>query len=340
MKRREFLSAAAAASAAALAGGGAARAEDKVKWAVFTPDREVTYLTVMRPYAEAVQRATSNALTFEFFPNGGLGRNPAQQPQLVLDGVADIAWVIPSYTPGRFAENEVLELPGVFNNLREATTVSSRLIQRNVLRGYDDFFVIGLFCTAPYSIHTNFPVNTIADLRGKKIRASSAIESAGIRALGAVPVGMPVTEIPEAMSRRAIDGATSHMSPLFDFGLDRVTNNHFFIRLGVVPLAILMSKRRFDALPAAAQAALRQHAGEGLGNTFSDSIGRYNDELLQRLRDNPRHRVVVPSDAEQAAAQQALAAVRDEWVARTPRNRELKAELDAELARVRAATRS
>ena len=113
---------------------------------------------------------------------------------------------------------------------------------------------MGLWGTAPYSIHTNFPVNSIADLKGKTIRASSKNESAALRAFGAVPIGMPVTEIPEAISRGTISGTTSHLSPFFDFGLDRVTNNHFFIGLGVVPLAVLMNKKKFDALPATSRA--------------------------------------------------------------------------------------
>jgi len=51
MKRREFLVTAAAVPAAALLFGKAARAEEHVKWAVFTPDSEVTFRTVMKPFA-------------------------------------------------------------------------------------------------------------------------------------------------------------------------------------------------------------------------------------------------------------------------------------------------
>ena len=102
MDRRKFLATAAAMPAATMLGSKLARAEDHLKWAVFTPDSEVTFRTVMKPFAETVQRETNNAVVFDLFPNGALGRNPGQQPQMVLDGVADVAWVIPSYSPGRF----------------------------------------------------------------------------------------------------------------------------------------------------------------------------------------------------------------------------------------------
>ena len=121
-----------------------ARAQDHLKWAVFTPDSEVTFRTVMKPFAETVQRETNNAVVFDLFPNGALGRNPGQQPQMVLDGVADVAWVVPSYSPGRFPDTEVLELPGLFKDLRESSLVATRLNQHKALNDYGDFYVIGI----------------------------------------------------------------------------------------------------------------------------------------------------------------------------------------------------
>jgi len=333
MQRRHLLTLA----AAALLPNSRARAEEHVKWAVFSPDTEVTFRTVMKPYAEAVQKETNNAVVFDMFPNGALGRNPGQQPQMVLDGVADIGWIVQSYAPGRFPDTEVLELPGLFTDLKQGTDVATGLVARNVLHDYSDFVVLGMFTTAPYSIHTNFPVNTIADLKGKTIRAASANESAALRALGAVPVGMPVTEIPEAISRRTISGTTSHMSPFFDFGLDRVTNNHFFIGLGVVPLPILMTRKRFEALPKDVQAVMLKHAGQTMADTWNVSITAFNEQNLNRLRNDPKQHVVIPSAAELAAAQALFEPVREAWVAASPRHKELKTELDAELTRVRAA---
>jgi TRAP-type C4-dicarboxylate transport system substrate-binding protein len=325
--------------AAVMLGGKIAAAADHLKWAVFTPDSEVTFRTVMKPFAAAVERESNNDVVFDLFPNGALGRNPGQQPQMVLDGVADVAWVVPSYSPGRFPDTEVLELPGMFKDLRESSLVATRLAAQNVLHDYRDFFIIGLWGTAPYSIHTNFPVNSIADLKGKTIRASSKTESAALRAFGAVPIGMPVTEIPEAISRGTISGTTSHMAPFFDFGLDRVTNNHFFIGLGVVPLAILMNRKKFDALPESARAVIKRNAGDALTKTWIESVTAYNQSNLEKLKSNPKNKVVIPTQAQLDEAQRLLAPVREAWVAASPRHKELKDVLDADLAKVRADTK-
>ena len=193
--------------------------------------------------------------------------------------------------------------------------------------------------TAPYSIHTNFPVNSIADLKGKTIRASSKNESAALRAFGAVPIGMPVTEIPEAISRGTISGTTSHMSPFFDFGLDRVTNNHFFIGLGVVPLAVLSTRKNSTRCPTPSRAVIERNAGDKLTKLWIESITAYNAANLKKLESNPKNKVVFPSQAQLDNAQKLLTPVRDEWVAASPRHKELKVALDAELAAVRGGSK-
>lgn len=308
----------------------------KLKFAVFTPDKEQTFLTTMKPFAEAVNKEAKGAVEIDLFPNGALGRSPLTQAQMVLDGVADIAWVIASYTPGRFQENEVLELPGLFRDLKESTTVYTRLVSSGQLKGYDDYFVIGTFGTAPYSIHSRGQITSLADIKGKKIRSSGAIEGATIKALGGVPIGMPVTEVPEAVSRGTVDGTTSHPSPLFDFGIARVTSAHYFTRLGIVPLAILLNKKKFDSLPKQAQDAIRKYSGEWTAVRFNEGIGAYNDSLVKQLQDDPKRKVVFPSDSELAAARTAYQPVIAEWAARTPRNAELLKVVEAEIAKVRS----
>lgn len=318
----------------ALASGAAAE-PIKLRFAIFTPDTENTYGSVFKPFAEAVNKENAG-VEIELFPNGALGRNPAQQAQMVLDGVADMAWVVASFSPGRFQENEVFELPGLFRGLEESTFVINRLIGSGQIKGYEQFFPIGTFGTAPYSIHARQPVRSVADLKGKKIRASGAIESETIRALGAVPIGMTSIEIPEGISRRTIDGTTTHPAPLFDFGMARVTSAHYFIRLGVVPLAILLNRSKFDSLPKPAQDAIRKYSGEWTAQRFVADTSVYNDMLVKRLTDDPKRLVVFPSQLELDQAQPILDGVIDAWAAKQPRNRELLDLVRKEIAAYRA----
>ena len=80
---------------------------------------------------------------------------------------------------------------------------------------------------------------------------------------------------------------------------------------------------------------IERNAGDALTKTWIDSITSYNEANLEKLKSNPKNKVVFPSQAELDEAQKLLAPVREEWVAASERHKELKAALDAELAAVR-----
>src|SRR6185295_8282101 len=121
--------------------------------------------------------------------------------KMLQDGVADIAWVIPSYTPGVYLDDDVFELPNIIQDSVEGSVAAWRLLQKGMLRGYEPYYMIGLFTTSPYTFHTTFKFANAEGLKGKKIRAVGTISTESIKALGAVPEGMPITQLVEAISR-------------------------------------------------------------------------------------------------------------------------------------------
>ena len=71
--------------AAAMLGGKLARAEDRLKWAVFTPDSEVTFRTVMKPFAETVQRESDNAVVFDEHAGRAIARRGESEEIIKAD---------------------------------------------------------------------------------------------------------------------------------------------------------------------------------------------------------------------------------------------------------------
>jgi TRAP-type C4-dicarboxylate transport system substrate-binding protein len=307
-----------------------------LKLAFFGPDTEMTYVTTLKPFADAVNKDANGLIQIDTFPNGALGRGLPNQPQMVLDGVADIAFAIPGNTPGRFPDDVVVELPGMFRDIRESTLAWTRLMATQKLRGFQDYVVLGALGSAPFSIHTKTPIKGLADLTGLKIRTTNATEGSALRALGAVPVLMPVNEVPEAVGRGTIDGTTVHPVPMFDFGLNRVTRYDYFIRLGISPLVVLMNRAKFESLPKEAQAVLMRHSGEAMAEIYIKGYGGYSDELTAKLKADPQRHVIIPTPREEAAATAAFQPWIDEWQAKDPRNAELLKALDAIIAQIRA----
>ena len=180
----------------------------KLKMAYFSSDREPPFVAVLQPFADAVNREARGLIEIAPYAGGTLGRSYPKQTQEVLDGVADMAWVDPGLTSERFPDNDVLEIPGLFRDMREATLVHSRLAAAGALRGYEDFYPIAAVANFPLIIHTRPPIASMADLRGKILRVNNLIEGRALQSVGITPVVMPGTPPDTA------EAATSYGGPI------------------------------------------------------------------------------------------------------------------------------
>jgi TRAP-type C4-dicarboxylate transport system substrate-binding protein len=308
----------------------------ELKLAYFTSDQAKFYSVAVKPFVDAVNEHANGSIQIETYPSGSLGKDPAQQAQLLRDGTADIAVVVLGPTGNQFPDDAVMELPGLFNDLREATLVYTRTMASGIMAGYDDFFVIGAFATEPESIHTRAPVATLDDLRGKRIRSNNAREASVLAKLGMYPVVLPISKTPEAISRGTIDGAATATTPLIDFGLGRVVTYHYFLNLGPSLMTILMSRKKFESLPKAGQDVIREYSGEWLAARFIESYGRYNKEFLEQLKSDPARKVIFPSQAEIDVAKQSFKAAQEDWAEADPHNRQLLNAVKTTLSELRS----
>jgi TRAP-type C4-dicarboxylate transport system substrate-binding protein len=322
---------------AGLAWSAAAEAEaTKLKFAVFTPDKEMTFINIMRPFAANVAKASQGSVEFELFPNGALGRDPGKQMKMVQDGVADIAWIIPSYTPGVFPDDEVIELPGIVRDSKEGSIAIWRLWEKGLIRGYENLVPLAIFTADPYTVHADYPVAKLDDLKGKKIRAAGPVASAAVTMAGAAPVGMPFTQITESISRGVIDGTLAHPIALFDFGVAKVATHHYLARFGTVTLSIVMNKAKYDALPKSAKDAFMKYRGEPLSKGFGDMVIKRNNELVAQWSKDKKHQVVRLTDADEAAFMTTVTPVISAWEAKNARNKQLLDALQGELGKIRS----
>ncbi|HEY6257426.1 MAG TPA: TRAP transporter substrate-binding protein DctP [Xanthobacteraceae bacterium] len=308
----------------------------KLKMAYFASDREPPYVSVLKPFADAVNKEANGVIEIVPYSGGVLGRSYPRQAQLVLDGVADMAWINPSLTLERFPDNDVLEFPGLFRDLREATFVYTRLVAAGALRGYDDFFVIAAGANFPLMIHTRPPIASLPDLRGKILRVNNLIEGNALKALGITPVIMPINEVALAIGRGTIDGATMPANALFAYGVSRITRFHYAAPLGAAPLAFVMNRKRFESLPTAAQKVIRKYSGEWTAERFVEVYHANNIQAMTVLESDGNRTVIMPSRAELDALQAVFQAGFDKWRGDNPRNLHLLSLVESEVAQARA----
>ncbi len=160
---------------------------------------------MLEPWAQNIEKNSAGRVKIEINPGG----SPQQLFGQVRDGIADIVWTANAYTAGLFPRSEVFELPTVYtNNIAAANLAMRELFATHLAEEYRDVHVLFMHVHAGQGIHmTDTPAHKPQDLRGKKLRVPGPTGIAVIEQLGATPVPMPLSDLPQALATRAVDGA-------------------------------------------------------------------------------------------------------------------------------------
>lgn len=167
-------------------------------------------------------------------------------------------------------------------------------------------------------VHLVHPVASLKDLHGLKLIALGKVQSEAVTALGGAPLSIALPDMYEALQRGTADGAVASWTVFDPFRLGDVTRYHSESLLGTSTGMIFMAKKKFDALPAAAQKVLRDNSGEAASRAF----GAYLDGDAARVRDAVKtapQQVLTPPDPARATAwREKLAALDADYVKTVP----------------------
>lgn len=308
---------------------------DSLKFAYFALQDEAAYRLVFQPWIDKINSEARGATEIVGYPNGALGRAVPQQAQMVLDGVADIAFIVTSSTPGRFPDTAPLELPGLYENVSQATLVNNKVVTSFGLKGLDAYKVIAGFGSAPLSAYTTSENCSLSALRGKKLRVTTPTDGQALAAFGAVPLQISITEVTEAMGRRTIDGAITNPQTLFDYGINRVTKCANRLKMSSALLVVVMNKAKYETLQPEAKAVLDQYSGIWLANLYAKEMGKLVDGLNTDLGQTLGKEMRTPDSDETAKLNGIYAGIRQSVApAGSPGARilDLVAEFKADLA--------
>jgi TRAP-type C4-dicarboxylate transport system substrate-binding protein len=295
-----------------------------------------TWAEVMKPWHEQINKEGKGILKIEPYPGGALVPSPRAQVKALTDGVADIAFVVFSYTPGRFPDNDVLELPTLYENVKESSHVIRTLYEKGMLRGYDKFYVPFLVTTYPYNFHTAKPVKKLADLKGMKLRAGGPVAGAALRAIGVAPVGQPITVVAENISKGVLDGTATDWNVMFSFRINDVAKHHYMQLFSTVPIGMMMTKEKFNSLPKNAQDLIKKYSGKWVDDLFVRTTTAQQDKLIKIIKADKSHTIVYPDKADKEAYNNAMNKVIDKWDKGNKKRQQILAVVKDELKKLRS----
>lgn len=322
--------------AASLAPAPAQAQTATLKIATFTPPRGLMATDILDPWIAKMEKDAGGDLKFERYYGGTLGRDPTQYLKLVQDGVTDVSHVVSHYTIGRFPDDDLFNLPNLFRNAEEASRAYNRLIEKKLLRGFEDVPVLGVFTTGAAGIHTKPAIKGLADVKGLKLRTSGEGLSEAAKLLGAVGVPMAAPATAENISRGVVDGTLLDWVAIKLFRVQEVAFYHLDVNLGVIPNAMVINAKSYEKLSPKAKEAVNKHSGDA----FAKVTGKYNDDSdaanREELAKSGKHTIIKLSPADEQQVKTVLLPMHEEWKKSRPNGEKLYGELQKILAELRA----
>ena len=307
-----------------------------LKLAVFIPPKSVSGSRVLTPIANMIEKESKGDLKIKIFYGGQLGRSPRKQYELVTNGIADMSYIVDIYMSGQFPDTSIFELPYNIRQGTEGSLARWRMYEAGHLRGYQDVKAVGLGMSEPGGIHTRKPMKSLADIKGMKIRATGRVATAYLKQYGAIPVGMPVTKVTEAIDRGVLDGLMQSWVGLVTFRTHNVVKYHYEAPVGALTFSIVLNKKKWSKLSASQQALIDKYGGEFMarkaGNAF-DTLGHQRKTKHQKDADRT---FISLSGTELKKARADVQPIYDEWVKNTPNGQKKLDALQSILADIRS----
>ena len=187
-----------------------------------SPQHHLTSV-VLQGWATEVEKATNGRVKFTMLP-----KHPSAPPgtfDAVRDGLVDLSYVTASYTPARHALPAIAELSGAGATAEINSVAFSRIHWKHFQKvgEYNGVKLIAVFTHGPgHMFNTKRPINSLADLKGMKIRTGGGIAEKFGNLLGASAFVKPAPESYELLSSGVADGVFFPLESVVSFKLDKV----------------------------------------------------------------------------------------------------------------------
>lgn len=255
IQRRTLLkSGAAAATLGGSALSGLAQQAVTLKFHTFMAPTSNVWLNMHVAWMKKVEADSKGRIKFEAFPAMQLGGTPVQLYDQARDGVVDVVWTLPGNTAGRFPRVEVFELPFIMTNAEATSKAYWEYVQTMAPDEFKETHVLALQVHGPGVIHTTEKqVKSVADMRGLKLRAPTRQVTKLLAALGSIPVGMPLPQIPDALSKGTIQGCVIPWEVVPAVKVDELTKYHAEFdpaggALYTTTFVMCMNKAKYESL--------------------------------------------------------------------------------------------
>ena len=319
LARARLLALAVVAAAALAPPPGAAAQEVILRLHQMLPPQAAIPAKALTPWIAKVEQQSGGRIKVEHYPSMQLGGAPPALYDQAKDGVVDLTWTVLGYTPGRFPRSEAFELPFMVTLAEPTSRAFHEYVLANAMDEFKDVHPIALHTHGPGLLHVRGEgVRSLDDMAGLKIRTPTRVAAGMLAAFGATPIGMPVPQVPESLSKGVIDGVAIPWEVTLPLKIAELVNTHtaFSGRHGLYTATFIFAMNRdsYAALPDDLKKVIDDNSGPEVAALF----GRAMDEVDvtgRAVAEKAGNTLVTLDAAETARWQEAARQTTESWIA-------------------------
>jgi TRAP-type transport system periplasmic protein len=270
------------------------------------------------PWAEKIEKESKGRIKVQVYPSMQLGGKAEQLLSQVRDGVVDVAWALPGFTPGVMPKLEVFELPFLHRSTHATVMSLQDYVAKHMQKEFEPYHVILVHCHAGALFMTKDPINKVEDFQGMKLRSYSRTNAWILEALGATPLQVALPELAPMLSKGTVTGSilpyeiapAVKMQDLTDYFTTLAPPQP---RLSTAIFTFLMNKKKYESLPPDLKKVIDDNSGRNLAPHAIEVWDRIELDGEKVMRSKPKNKFVELSAEETAKFKQKVQPVFDRF---------------------------
>lgn len=249
-----------------------------------------TFQKMMEGWAKDLKEKSGGELVLEIYPAGQLGPMN-RQFDLAKTGVADIALVISSQTPGRFPMTDLAGQPFTHPSGDESMAKASRrlteLAPQYLAEEYPGAKILWMAVTPPLKLvyNASTPVEKVDQIRGLRVRYAGETPQQILSLLGASPMPVPAPETADSLSKGIIDGAMFPYEAIKAFDIGPMVNHALELGFSSNSFTLVMNQASLDKLTETQRKLIEETTGPAAGETYGKMLDAAEEEGRAYLLD-------------------------------------------------------
>src|SRR3954466_14006761 len=268
------------------AGDAAAQAKYNLRWGHYLADSP--FVQLEKDFAAAIEKRTNGQVKITITFAQGLGKT-TELLMLTAKGAIDMTATAPGYNPDQLHYWRAFQLPLTFETSKQAMYVLGKVVKEFPIyrQEMDRAGVVWLFQPplGESSFGGRWPdCDSVAKLKGKKVRSFGADIPKAFTAIGAVPVTVAPTDIYESLQHGTLDYSFINPGNIQSFRLVEVGKQHCGPVMAITGHNVTISKRTWGRLPKEIQQVFRDQSAKTMDDYLA-WVGDFESKAVANIKE-------------------------------------------------------